>query len=112
MLDMDRLLELLEKALNGSRSGCSVTAAAYLKLARAEWLRMIDDVPAGEARDAIRAAALFADRMTSRQRSVFRAAQMAYDFWHGFEDGAHERTQPQRGSPAHRRGYKFGRFGS
>lgn len=111
MLYMDRLLELLDKALHGAESGCQTTAKAYLKMARTEWYQLIDEAPPAD-RDKFRTAALFIDRIVSRQTSLTKAAQVAFDFWTGFEDGWNERTLPGKANAYFRRGYRYGKEGS
>lgn len=110
MINFDRLLELLDKAVYGAECGCQTTARAYLTLAKCEWFRLVDDA-IGLEKEKIRSAALYIDRLVSRTKSVSRSAQLAFDFWSGFDDGYHERTLPRAGGVGYRRGYGFGRDG-
>lgn len=115
MIDTDRLFELLDEAVYAVTCHCTTTTKAYLTMARQEWFRLIDDARDSEEEQKIRAAAVFIDRLVTREvwnEKSGTAARHAYDFWRGFEDGWHERTQRSKASTAFRRGYRFGRDGS
>lgn len=109
MVDLDRLLELLDKADEAAESGCSVTTRAYLKLAHIEILERIDDAKEGSERDRIRAAYLYAERLASQRKSLVQKTAFLERFWIGYDDGQHERTLPSRPNAAYRRGYRYGR---
>jgi len=113
MVDMDRLFELLDEASHAVTCNCPTTTAAYVKMARTEWFRLIDETERWE-RDQFRSAALFIDSLVTRQLwngKPSAAARNAHDFWMGYEGGVRDRTQPRRASPAFRRGYRFGKEG-
>jgi len=115
MLDMDRLFELLDEAKYGMKCKCSTTTKAYLRLAEIEAFRLAGDAEDKEEERKVRAAAVYISGLVNKltwNEKTFTAARTAIDFWYGFEDGLHERTQRERVSTAFRRGYRFGRDGS
>ena len=109
MIDFDRLFDLLAEADHGATCSCRVTTLAYLRLATAEWFRLVDEGRDGEERDRLRAAAVYIDTLVNRMSSFSKKAHTAQAFWVGFEAGWRHRTMPERTSPSYRRGYRFAR---
>lgn len=111
MIDLERLLELLDEAKYAIRCGCGVTTRAYLQLSRIELLQRLDDPSSPKERDRVLAAYFYFDHL-AQAKSVRAAVQLAIEFWTGYDDGQNERTLPQRGRAIYQRGYRFGRDGS
>ena len=113
MDDMERLLELLEKAWEAidKELPCEITTRAYLSLADEELVNLIHASGDQDLRD-LRAAYAWIGRNCDDTSSLKSKTHRWRRFWQGFIDGRLENTLPGRVGAYYKQGYNFGLYGS
>ncbi len=110
MIDLKRLFQLIRKAREGVKVGCSVTTAAYLKMADQEILARIADGHGQIHEFASSAYVYISGEMATCEKDSQRIGLFSA-FWRGFQDGQHNQVLSNQSGDVYQYGYEFGQFG-
>lgn len=101
------LLRLIEEASQAWNCECVVTTRAYLKMAEAAAVGLLEHALDDDEYKRLRVVCDYSEKFCFQQKSWGAVVRFMINFWMGVEDGFFERTQVIKGGKYYERGYKI-----